>query len=88
MDEKAGAVRAETTESTATDAREGLSATAAQLGWGRTQRERVDVYSRGIYQVHAIWRDASTVNGGAHYEDTVLLAYTSDLAKIQVWLAR
>lgn len=79
---------AETTEITATDAREGLSAKAAQLGWQRTQRERVDIYSRGIYQVHAIWRDSGTVNGGAHYEDTVLLAYTTELAKIQVWLAR
>jgi len=76
-----------TSETTATDARETLSAKAEQQGWGRTQRERVDVYSRGIYQVHAIWGDG-TLNGGAHYEDGVLLAYTTDLAKTASWLAR
>lgn len=81
-------MKAETSETSATDAREALSAKATQLGWGRTQRERVDVYSRGIYHVHAIWRDNGAVNGGAHYEDGILLAYTTDLAKIQSWLAR
>ncbi|WP_036457435.1 MULTISPECIES: hypothetical protein [unclassified Mycobacterium] len=77
-----------TSETTATDTREPLSEKAEQQGWQRTQRERVDVYSRGIYQVHAIWRDSTILNGGAHYEDGVLLAYTTELAKIQSWLAR
>lgn len=77
-----------TTDTTATDARQALAAQAEQLGWQRTQRERVDVYNRGIFHVHAIWRDSGTVNGGAHYEDSVLLAYTSALAKIESWLAR
>ncbi|OBG34707.1 MULTISPECIES: hypothetical protein [Mycolicibacter] len=77
-----------TSETTATDARETLSEKAEQQGWARTQRERVDVYSRGIYQVHAIWRDSTALNGGAHYEDGVLLAYTTDLAKTASWLAR
>lgn len=75
-------------ETTATDAREALSERAEQFGWRRTARERVDIYGRGIYQVHAIWRDSSTLNGGSHYEDSVLLAYTTELAKIQSWLAR
>lgn len=77
-----------TSETTATDARETLSEKAEQQGWQRTQRERVDVYSRGIYQVHAIWRDSTALNGGARYEDGVLLAYTTELAKTQSWLAR
>lgn len=78
----------ETSETTATEVRQALAEQAEQLGWQRTQRERVDIYRRGIYHVHAIWRDAGTVNGGAHYEEAVLLAYTNDLAKIQSWLAR
>ncbi|MFL0179073.1 MULTISPECIES: hypothetical protein [unclassified Mycobacterium] len=77
-----------TSETTATDARETLSEKAEQQGWRRTQRERVDIYSRGIYQVHAIWRDSTTINGGAHYEDGILLAYTTELAKTASWLAR
>lgn len=77
-----------TSETTATDARETLSEKAEQQGWQSTQRERVDIYSRGIYHVHAIWRDNATLNGGAHYEDGVLLAYTTDLAKTQSWLGR
>ncbi|MEB3030585.1 hypothetical protein [[Mycobacterium] nativiensis] len=77
-----------TTETTATDVRHALAEQAEQLGWQRTQRERVDIYSRGIFHVHAIWRDSSTVNGGSHYEDSVLLAYTTDLGKIQIWLAK
>ncbi|KLO31114.1 hypothetical protein ABW16_03670 [Mycolicibacter heraklionensis] len=78
----------ETSGTTATDAREILSEKAEQNGWRRTQRERVDVYSRGIYHVHAIWRDNNTLNGGSHYEDSILLTYTTDLAKTQGWLAR
>lgn len=77
-----------TSETTETDAREALSGQAEQLGWQRTRRERVDVYNRGIYQVHAIWRDATTLNGGSHYEDSVLLAYTAELPKVQSWLGR
>lgn len=77
-----------TSESTTTDLRQTLSEQAEQLGWRRTRRERVDIYSRGVYQVHAMWRDDTTVNGGAHYEDTILLAYTTDVGKIQSWLAR
>lgn len=42
----------------------------------------------GVFQVHAVWRDADKLNGGAHYEDSVLLAYTTELGKIQSWLAR
>ncbi|OBH15323.1 hypothetical protein [Mycolicibacter sinensis] len=83
MNEKAGS-----SETTATDVRQALSEQAAQLGWQRTQRERVDVYRRGLAHVHAIWRDSGTVNGGAHYDDSVLLTYTTELAKIQSWLAR
>ncbi|NDJ89416.1 hypothetical protein [Mycolicibacter kumamotonensis] len=78
----------ETSETTATDVRQTLSEQAAQLGWQRTQRERVDIYRRGASHVHAMWRDSDTVNGGAHYEDSILLAYTPELAKIQSWLAR
>ncbi|CAJ1498188.1 hypothetical protein MU0083_001864 [[Mycobacterium] kokjensenii] len=75
-------------ETSATDAREGLSEKAEGSGWTRTRRERVDVYSRGIYHVHAIWQDDNTLNGGAHYEDSILLTYTTDLAKLQSWLGR
>lgn len=75
-------------ENTATDVRESLAVTAEQHGWKRTRRERVDVYSRGIYHVHAIWRDDTTINGGSHYEDSILLTYTTELAKIQGWLGR
>jgi len=78
----------ETGETTATDVRQALSEQAEQLGWRRTKRERVDIYSRGVFHVHAIWRDSATVNGGAHYEDSILLAYTTDLGKLQSWLAR
>lgn len=77
-----------TSETTATDVRRTLAEQAEQLGWQRTRRERVDIYGRGVFHVHAIWRDDSTVNGGAHYEDSVLLAYGTDLGKIQSWLAR
>ncbi|ORW23855.1 hypothetical protein AWC18_03985 [Mycolicibacter nonchromogenicus] len=77
-----------TIKTTATDARESLSEKAEQQGWQRTRRERVDVYGRGIYQVHAIWRDNTTMNGGARYEDAILLAYTTEPAKLQSWLAR
>ncbi|MEB3022033.1 hypothetical protein [[Mycobacterium] crassicus] len=77
-----------TSENTATDVRQTLSEQAEQFGWQRTRRERVDIYSRGVFQIHAIWRGSSTVNGGAHYEDTILLAYTTDLGKIQSWLAK
>lgn len=76
------------TETTATDARQALSEQAEQLGWQRTQRERVDIYRRGIFHVHALWRDSGTVNGGAQYEDSVLLNYTTELAKIQIWLSK
>lgn len=78
----------ETSETTATDVRQTLAEQAEQLGWQRTRRERVDVYRRGIFHVHAIWGDGGTIKGGAHYEDSVLLAYTTELAKIQSWLAR
>ncbi|BBY35558.1 hypothetical protein BST33_04145 [Mycolicibacter minnesotensis] len=88
MDGKVGAVSTETSENTATDVRATLSETAEQHGWRRTQRERVDIYSRGIYHVHAIWRDSSTLNGGAHYEDSILLTYTTELPKTLGWLAR
>ncbi|MEB3050240.1 hypothetical protein KV112_10905 [Mycolicibacter sp. MYC123] len=77
-----------TSESTTTDLRQALSDQAEQLGWRRTRRERVDIYSRGIYHVHAMWRDDTVLNGGAHYEDTVLLAYTTEVGKIQSWLAK
>ncbi len=85
MDEKTGSMNSKTT---ATDVRQTLSEQADQLGWQRTQRERVDIYRRGLFHVHAIWRDSGTVNGGAYYEDSVLLAYTTDLSKIQSWLAK
>ncbi|ORV45520.1 hypothetical protein AWC02_13200 [Mycolicibacter engbaekii] len=77
-----------TSETIATDAREALSETAAQQGWRRTRRERVDIYNRGIYHVHAIWRDDNILNGGSHYEDAVLLVHTTDLAKVRSWLGR
>jgi len=73
---------------TATDVRHTLSEQAEKLGWRRTRRERVDIYSRGVFHVHALWRDRSTVNGGAQYEDSILLNYTTDLAKIQIWLSK
>lgn len=78
----------ETSGTTANDVRQGLSDQAEQLGWRRTRRDRVDIYNRGLFHVHAIWRDSGTLNGGAHYEDSVLLAYTADLGKVQSWLAR
>ncbi|GFG69577.1 hypothetical protein [Mycolicibacter senuensis] len=78
----------DTSGTTATELRQPLAAQAEQLGWQRTQRERVDIYARGVFQVHAVWRDADKLNGGAHYEDSVLLAYTTELGKIQSWLAR
>ncbi|MEO6795297.1 MAG: hypothetical protein ABI215_16335 [Mycobacterium sp.] len=77
-----------TSEITVTDVRQALSEQAEQLGWRRVRRERVDIYSRGIVHVHAMWRDGSTVNGGAQYEDSVLLNYTSELAKVQIWLSK
>lgn len=77
-----------TSESTTTDLRQTLSEQAEQLGWRRTRRERVDIYSRGLYHVHAMWRDDTTLNGGAHYEDTILLAYTTEAGKIRSWLAK
>lgn len=75
---------------TATDEneRQALSQLAERLGWQRKEYERVDVYIRGLYNVHVIWRDAGKLNGGSHHEDSVLLAYTRDLAKIQGWLAK
>ncbi|MEZ0381863.1 MULTISPECIES: hypothetical protein [Mycobacteriaceae] len=85
MDEQTAST---TSETAAGEARQTLAERAEQLGWQRTQRERVDVYGRGVFHVHAVWRDAGTLNGGAHYEDSVLLAYTTDLGKIQSWLAR
>lgn len=75
-------------KTTATDERQALSQLAEQSGWQRKEYERVDVYIRGIYQVRAIWRDAGKLNGGSHHEDTELMSYTRDLAKIQGWLAK
>lgn len=72
----------------ATDQRDALAQLAEQRGWQRKQYERVDVYIRGIFHVHAIWRDSQVLNGGSHHEDTVLMSYTRDLAKVQSWLAR
>ncbi|HET9876208.1 MAG TPA: hypothetical protein VFQ37_10640 [Mycobacterium sp.] len=73
---------------TATDTRQELSQLAEQSGWQRREHDRVDVYLRGRYRVHAIWRDSSVLNGGSHYEDDALLSYTRDLAKLQGWLAK
>lgn len=73
---------------TATDERTALSQLAEQRGWQRKEYERVDVYLRGLFHVHAIWRDANKLNGGSHHEDSVLLTYTRDLAKVQSWLAK
>ena len=73
---------------TATDKRQSLADLAEGLGWQRREHQRVDVYSRGLFQVHAIWRDADRLNGGSHHEDSVMLAYTRDLAKLQGWLAK
>lgn len=73
---------------TATDARTALAEVAEQLGWQRKKYDRVDVYIRGLYQVHAMWRDSRVLNGGSHHEDSVLLSYTRDLAKLQGWLAK
>ncbi|MGH3561042.1 MAG: hypothetical protein ACRDTN_04375 [Mycobacterium sp.] len=73
---------------TATDERQALSQLAEQLGWQRREHERVDVYIRGLFHVHVVWRGTSAINGGSHYEDSILLSYTRDLAKIQGWLAK
>lgn len=78
----------ETSETTATDVRQTLSERAEQHGWQRTRRERVDIYSRGVFHVHAIWRDDNTLNGGAHYEDSILLTYTTEMPKIWSWLVK
>lgn len=73
---------------TATDTRQELSQLAEQQGWQRNEHDRVDVYLRGRYRAHAIWRDAAVLNGGALYEDGILLSYSRDLAKVQGWLGR
>lgn len=73
---------------TAVDERQTLSQLAQQFGWDRREHERVDVYIRRLFRVHVMWRGTDAINGGAHYEDSVLLAYTRDLAKIQAWLAK
>lgn len=76
------------TEITAIDVRQALCEVAEELGWQRTRRERVDIYRRGIFHLHAIWRDDSFLNGGALYEDLIMLSYSSDLARLKSWLAR
>lgn len=73
---------------TAIGERQALSQLAEQLGWRRSEYERVDVYIRGIYHVHVMWRDAGKLNGGSHHEDTILLSYSRELARIQGWLAK
>ncbi|MEO8814619.1 MAG: hypothetical protein ABI307_12135 [Mycobacterium sp.] len=73
---------------TATDERQALSQLAEQLGWQRKQRERIDIYDRGLYRVNVMWRDTTVVNGGAYYDDAGLLSYSRDFAKIQSWLAK
>jgi hypothetical protein len=65
-----------------------LAEQAEQLGWQRTQRERVDIFRRGVFHVHAIWGDGGAVKGGALYEDSILFAYTTELAKVQSWLTK
>lgn len=73
---------------TATDTRQELSQLAEQSGWQCREHDRADVYLRGRYRVHAIWRDGRVLNGGSHYEDGVLLSYTRDLTKLRGWLTK
>lgn len=73
---------------TATDERTSLAESAQQLGWRRNEYDRTDVYLRGNYRVHVMWRGTDTVNGGAHYEDGVLMTYSRELGKIRSWLAK
>lgn len=73
---------------TATDERQALSEFGEQFGWRRKEHDRADIYMRGASHVHVMWRDPGVLNGGSHYEDSVLLAYTRNLAKIQGWLAK
>ncbi|HEX7323441.1 MAG TPA: hypothetical protein VF299_11040 [Mycobacterium sp.] len=73
---------------TTADDREALAQLAEQLGWERKAHERVDVYVRGLVHVHAIWRDNNVLNGGAHYDDGILQAHSTDLTKVQTWLAK
>lgn len=73
---------------TATDERAALAELAEQLGWQRSEYERADVYVRGMHRVHAVWRDPGVLNGGSHYEDSVLMSYTRESAKVRGWLTR
>jgi hypothetical protein len=73
---------------TATDERQTLSDLADHLGWQRNEYDRVDVFIRGLFHVHVVWQGSSAINGGSHYDDSGLLSYTRDLAKIQSWLAK
>lgn len=73
---------------TATDERAALAESAEQLGWRRNAYDRTDVYLRGNHRVHVMWRGTAAVNGGAHYEDGVLMTHTRELAKIRTWLAK
>lgn len=73
---------------TGTDQRQALAQFAEQSGWQRNEYERVDVYLRGRYHVHAMWRDATVLNGGSYHEDSVLLSYTREVAKVQGWLGK
>lgn len=73
---------------TATAERQVLSESAEQLGWQRNEHERVDVYLRGNYRIHVMWRGTDTINGGSYYEDGALLTYSRESAKILSWLAK
>lgn len=73
---------------TATDERQALSEFAAEKGWRREERERIDLYTRGPHQVQVVWRGNSAISGASHHEDSMMLAYTRELTKIHAWLTR
>ncbi|HEX7322462.1 MAG TPA: hypothetical protein VF299_05925 [Mycobacterium sp.] len=72
---------------TAAEDRQDLAQFAEHLGWERKAYERVDVYIRRPVQIHTIWR-GNVLNGSAHYDDSMLMAYSKDLAKVHSWLAK
>lgn len=68
--------------------RQGLCQLAEQHGWQRKERDRVDIFQRGLSQIHVTWRGSTAISGGSRFDDYILDSYSRDVAAVEKWLAK
>ncbi|MGD9619387.1 MAG: hypothetical protein AB7G47_03755 [Mycolicibacterium sp.] len=71
-----------------TDARQAVSAVAADAGWNHRIADRSDYFDKGVVRVHIVWRGDSAINGGTLYHDDIMQTYSRDLPTVEGWLKR